>query len=100
MSFLFLLLVILGALAGAVFSPLWDRSLSRREQEALVARRLAQITWMVGALLGVLLVLVPNKPRALMLTPLFFLTFGLGRWWRVKRKLREDADVARMKRIN
>lgn len=88
-----------------VIAPLWNGALSPSQQERAIGIRMTLFTWVMAALLGAALILLPNKSRVLMLVPVFVTAVVLGKIWRRARlRAREEAerpatDIEHMKRV-
>ena len=102
---LLFLLMPMALVTVGVLAPLWDVRRSPSEKERAVTIRLAIFTWMLGLMLALALVLLPNKQRALMLVPIFVTAVVVGRVWRrarrrAQREREEAVDLEHMKRVN
>ena len=99
--FILLPVVLIGLI---VIAPFFDAARSRSEKERAVTIRMTIFTWLLGAVLVLGFVLVPNKQRVLMLVPAFFISVVVGKVWKAaRRRIRRDRDqpdIDRMKRIN
>jgi hypothetical protein len=94
-------LVLIGLVVAA---PFFDAARSADERERAVTIRMTIFTWLLGAVLVLGLVLVPNKQRVLMMVPAFFIATVVGRIWKRARarlrREREAPNIERMKRLN
>ena len=100
-SFLFLPLIVLVALAASLFGPLFDPRRTKSQQERSVSIRLTLFSWMLGALLILALIFSPNKVRVLMMAPVLVVAIGIGRVWKSAReraRLAEKVNLEEMKR--
>ena len=102
---LFLILPLAAAVL-LILSPMWNPRLSATQQERAMAIRMTLFTWIMGAVLAVALILLPNKHRVLMLVPVFITAVVIGRVWKRARvraraeREQQAVDLERMKRVN
>jgi Na+/H+ antiporter NhaD/arsenite permease-like protein len=97
--------LLLALLVYAVLSTHWTVRRSQSEKERSFAIRLASFSWLVGFLLVIAFLFLPNKQRVLMLLPAFFAAVTLAKFWRnsrarLRREHQERVDLERMKRVN
>jgi Na+/H+ antiporter NhaD/arsenite permease-like protein len=97
--------LLLGLLIYAILSTHFTVRRSQSEKERAFAIRLSAFSWLVGFLLLVAFMFLPNKQRVLMLLPAFFAAITLTKFWRNSReRLRREhqarVDLERMKRVN
>jgi Na+/H+ antiporter NhaD/arsenite permease-like protein len=96
--------LIVGLLAYAVLSTHFAVRRCQSEKERAFAIRISAFSWLVGFLLLIAFVFLPNKQRVLMILPAFFSAVTLAKFWRNSRdRLRREqqgrVDLERMKRV-
>jgi hypothetical protein len=101
----FVTYLLLAFLLFGVVRTHWSvrKSASAEERSAVI--RFSAFAWLVGALLIVAFIFLPNRQRVLLMVPTVLLGFGLGKFWRDKRaRWRRENDertrLERMKRVN
>jgi len=77
---------------------------STTAQEKALAIRGAAAFWVMGFAFIAALVFLPNRARAFLMLPAFFLAVALGKSWRdtrarLRREKRSEIDLERMKRV-
>jgi Na+/H+ antiporter NhaD/arsenite permease-like protein len=97
--------LLLGLLIYAVLSTHFTVRRCQSEKERSVAIRFASFSWMIGFLLLVAFLFLPNKQRVLMLLPAFFAAVTLAKFWqntreRLRKEQKERVNLERMKRVN
>jgi Na+/H+ antiporter NhaD/arsenite permease-like protein len=98
-------LLLLGVLIYAVLSTHLTVRRSQSEKERAFAIRISAFSWLVGFLLLLAFLFLPNKQRVLMLLPVFFAAVTLAKFWRnsrerLRREQQARVDLERMKRVN
>ena len=78
---------------------------SQSAEERFFAIRASAFTWLVGIVLLVAFLFLPNKQRILFLLPAFVVVISLVQFWknartRLRRENQERMDLERMKRVN
>jgi Na+/H+ antiporter NhaD/arsenite permease-like protein len=94
-----------GLLIYAVLSTHFTIRRCRSEKERAFAIRFSLFSWVVGFLLLIAFLFLPNKQAVLMLLPVFFVAVTLTKFWRnsrdrLRREQQERVDLERMKRVN
>jgi uncharacterized membrane protein len=101
---LFFMLLPLVLIGLVVVAPLFDAARSASERERAMTIRMTLFTWLLGGVLLLGLVLLPNKQRVLMMVPAFVIATVIGRVWkRARERLRREREAPnldRMKRLN
>ena len=97
--------LLLGLLIYAVLSTHFSVRRCQSEKERSFAIRISAFSWLVGFLLLVAFLFLPNKQRVLMLLPAFFAAVTLAKFWRnsrdrLRREQQAQVDYDRMKRVN
>ena len=89
----------------AVFGTQRSVRRSRSDAERFFAMRVALFSWIAGFSFLVALIFLPNKPRVLLMIPLFVLAVTVAKLWRtgrarLRREEEERSSLDRMKRVN
>jgi Na+/H+ antiporter NhaD/arsenite permease-like protein len=97
--------LLLGLLIYAILSTHFTVRRSQSDKERAVAIRISAFSWVVGFVLLVAFVFLPNKQRVLMLLPAFFAAVTLAKFWRnsrdrLRREHRERENIESMKRVH
>jgi Na+/H+ antiporter NhaD/arsenite permease-like protein len=97
--------LLLGILVFGIFRTRRSVRRSQSEEERFFAIRMSAFTWVVGILLLMAFVFLPNKPRILLLLPALVVVLSLVSFWKTGRsrirQAREDrVNLDRMKRVN
>jgi Na+/H+ antiporter NhaD/arsenite permease-like protein len=96
--------LLVGLLIYAVLSTHFTVRRCRSDKERSFAIRIAAFSWLVGFLLLIAFLFLPNKQRVLMLLPAFFAAVTLAKFWRnsrerLRREQQAQVDLERMKRV-
>lgn len=75
-----------------IFSTQRSVRRSRSEAERYFAIRVSAFCWVLGFAFLVALIFLPNRPRILLMLPLFFTVVGLGKLWRNGRARLRSAE--------
>jgi len=97
--------LLVGLLIYAILSTHFTVRRCQSEKERAFAIRISLFSWVVGFLLALAFLFLPNKQRVLMLLPVFFAAVTLAKFWRnsrdrLRREQEERLNLERMKRVN